>query len=131
MASLGDQMRGAGLEQPFAVLYHDSSAPGRTAAVWGGRKDELDLLGPQAALDVVFSAAGRTGGHAVGARVDVATGGLAGRAQCAPLTGTRTVVTMCAWTGDATMVAFLYGGVGPDTAAGQLPLMLPAIVTGG
>jgi hypothetical protein len=127
--SMRSRLGNAGIQQPFAVSYDDSTAPGRTAIAWGGTGKVFGIGSAKSQLDAFFTSAGKeVGGGSVGARVDVDPGTVGGKAQCAKVDGLGLAMTMCAWAGQDALLGFLFPGVAPDKGAEQMRTMLPAIV---
>lgn len=133
--STADKMRAdmssAGVEQPFAVVYADSAAKGRRVVVWGGTGALYEIGDAQAQLDTFFSTVGpHLGSHVT---VDPATpadaGTTGGTAECAKVNGLGIIAALCAWRGEGAILAFMFSGLAPGTAAQHLTTILPALVT--
>lgn len=128
--SLKGSMSGAGIEDPFAVMYDDTSSKGRLAIAWGGTGAAFGGSDPGAQLDGFFSSAGASlgSGATVETRQDADPGAVGGKAQCAKVDGTGVVMAMCAWAGDNALLGFIISGLTPDKAATRMQQMLQAIV---
>jgi hypothetical protein len=133
--SAADKMRAdmssAGVEQPFAVVYADSAAKGRRVVVWGGTGALYGIGDAQVQLDEFFSTVGpHLGSHVT---VDPATpadaGTTGGTAECAKVNGLGIIAALCAWRGKGAILALIFSGLTPDTAAQHLTAILPALVT--
>jgi hypothetical protein len=129
--SLKDSMSSAGIADPFAVMYDDTTAKGRLAIAWGGTGSAFGG-DAQTQLDGFFSSAGaNVGGGTVGTREDADPGAVGGSAQCAPVTGTGVTMSMCAWAGDNALLGFIISGLQPSQAKTRMKEMLQAIVVKG
>jgi hypothetical protein len=123
------QMENAGLSDPFTVVYDDTAAAGRKVIVWGGTGPLFGVVSADKQLDSFFSSAGaNTGGGSLGARSNVDPGSVGGKAQCAKVNGLGATMSMCAWSGNAALLGFIFTGVSPDKSGPVVHTMLPAIV---
>jgi hypothetical protein len=128
VAPMRDQMRSAGMDDPYAVMYEDTTSPGRTAIVWGGTGKAFGGSGEQQ-LNAFFGSAGRNlGGGSLGERVAADPGPTGGKAECAKVSGLGVTMTMCAWAGPQALLGFIFTGLTPDKSGPQLRAMLSAIV---
>lgn len=127
--TMKDGMRNAGLDDPFAVMYEDTTAKGKVAIAWGGTGSAFGGGGAQAQLDSFFgSAGGQLGGGTVGTRQDVDPGTIGGSAQCAKVDGTGVTMAMCAWAGDNALLGFIISGLTIEKTKDRMRGMLQAIV---
>jgi hypothetical protein len=128
--SLKGSMSGAGIEDPFAVMYDDTTSKGRLAIAWGGTGSAFGGGDPGAQLDGFFSSAGSSlgSGATVETRQNADPGSVGGKAQCAKVDGTGVVMTMCAWASDNALLGFIISGLTVDKAATRMQQMLQAIV---
>jgi hypothetical protein len=122
----------ANLDQAIGVAYEDPAAKSHQMFVYGGVSPSIGLLPPETQLDGFFTAAeAQLGGGHLGARTDVSTGAVGGKAQCAKVDGTAATLSMCAWVGDDALLGFLFLGFTADKAKAQVPPALTAIVKKG
>ncbi len=129
VAPMRDQMRNAGMDDPFAVIYEDTTSPGRTAIVWGGTGKAFGAGGSERQLDAFFTSAGKNlGGGSLGQRVATDPGSVGGKAECAKVNGLGVTMTMCAWAGNQALLGFIFTGLTPDKSGPQVRAMLAAIV---
>jgi hypothetical protein len=127
--NIRQRMVTAGVESPYAVVYEDTSAPGRTAAVWGGTGRAFAIGGPDKQIDAFFSSASKDlGGGTVGARTTVDPGAVGGKAQCAKVDGLGVTMSMCAWAGTDALLGFVFGGLDVTKSTTTMRSMLAVIV---
>lgn len=125
-----EQMRTAGLEQPFAVVYRNTSVPGQAALLWGGTGKMFSVIGNDAGLDSIFKQMpALLGGESLGTRTDVPTGALKGKMECAATDGMGIAMTLCIWAGPGGLLAMMFTGADQATGAQQAQAVLPAVVT--
>jgi hypothetical protein len=131
--SLKSGMSGAGLEDPFAVAYSDSTSPGRLAVAFGGTGSAFGQGNAQAQIDAFFTTLGSSiaGKAKVGTPTDVDPGAVGGSAQCAPISGTGVTESMCAWATDNALLGFIFSGLSTSATADRMRQMLQAIVVKG
>src|SRR6266508_7034625 len=100
VAPMRDQMRTAGMDDPYAVIYEDTANAGRTAIVWGGTGKAFGIGSAERQLDAFFSSAGKNlGGGSLGEGVSTDPGAVGGKAECVKVSGLGVTMTMCAWAG--------------------------------
>jgi hypothetical protein len=127
--TIKQRMTTSGVESPYAVMYEDTAAAGRTVTAWGGTGRAFALGGPDKQLDAFFGSAGsELGGGTLGARSNVEAGAVGGKAQCAPVNGLGITMSMCAWAGTDALLGFIFTGTAPAKSAETLRAMLGVIV---
>jgi hypothetical protein len=127
--SIRQRMSTSGVESPYAVVYEDTAAAGRTAVTWGGTGRAFAIGGPDKQLDAFFGSAGKElGGGTIGTRTSVDAGATGGKASCAPVTGLGITMSICAWAGTDALLGFIFTGSAPAKAAEALRAMVAVIV---
>ncbi|GAA2361466.1 hypothetical protein [Dactylosporangium salmoneum] len=128
--AMAKQLSAAGIDNPFAAQYQDSSKTSRVAIVWGGTGSIFSVGGPDKQLDSFFKSAFQSLNSTGSAPIDVQPGSLGGKAQCEKTDSSSGVtISICAWVGNDALLAFMFSQMEPDAAATQVKVMLPAIVT--
>jgi hypothetical protein len=130
-APMLEKMRNAGVEQPFAAVYEDTSTPGRRVLLWGGVGSMFSLIGNEAGLDSFFKGAlGQFGDGTQSTPEEVPTGALGGTMRCSSLgEDAGIVMATCVWVGSGGLLGMTFPGVDQATGAQQAQTILPAVVT--
>jgi hypothetical protein len=127
--ALSKSLSDAGVTNPFAAQYQDTTKATKIAAVWGGTGAIFSAGGAQRQLDAFFTGMGKqlNGGQAT-TPITVDPGSIGGKAECAKTSTSGVTFSACAWVGTNVLLAFLFNGTEPDAAGTQVRLMLPAMV---
>lgn len=122
--SMKSQMQASGIADPFTAVYEDSS--GR-AVIWGGAGSAFGGSA-DTQLNGFFSSAAKSLNGTLGPRVTADAGSLGGKAQCSKVNGTGLTMSLCAWSGSNALLGFIFTNISPETAAGKVKTILPAVV---
>ncbi|HKS98330.1 MAG TPA: hypothetical protein VJT31_02270 [Rugosimonospora sp.] len=120
-------MSNIGLENPYAVIYQDTTVTGRTTVVWGGTGSMMARSNRSAEMSGFMTAAVRSMGGNVGNTIDVTPAPLNGVARCADVSGTGIRFALCVWSGYDALLGVLTGGITAQQAAQQLSTLIPAV----
>ena len=129
--AMADALGDSGLDRSVAVVYNDSSSPGRRVLIAGFSHWALTLLSPDHVLDSYFADAADNDDE-LGDRFDVDPVRRGAKAQCAEVLGEAERTTECGWTtGKSAFIAFVFIGYAPEDCAAVLRQIVPAVVHNG
>jgi hypothetical protein len=125
-----DSLRAAGIDNPFAVAYEDSSDAHHTLIAWGGTGKAFEVGSAQSELDAFFkSAVTSIEGGSQGSVKKVDAGSLGGTAECADVSGLDQATSLCAWTNSEALLGFVFDGFSPSESQSHVRALLSALVT--